>query len=220
MSLLTANDIPVARAEIAIPRVGRGAASVILASERGPASGEAVTLLSQDGQTMRYTCVTGQRASGWWHMGLVAGAGKLNKSLPNRYYEGIPAATVARDILNEAGETPGPIDLPGTLTRYVRRAAPAYQQLAALLAGYDRAWRILPDGSIWIGQDSGATAGPVSVSEAYPSDRRYVLGLDLTLTPGVVVRGILDGQEATLGRVERIRHCVGPRLRTEVYCAN
>ena len=219
MSLLSANDIPVARAEISIPRVGRGVADMVLASGSGPSPGEPVVLRWQDGYEMRYTCLAAQRWRGWWHMRLVAGTGRLNKLLPNRYYEGIAAETVARDILNEAGERLGKIDLPGVLTRYVRRAGPAYQQLAALLSGYPRMWRVLPDGGVWIGEDAGGSSEPVAITEVSPAERKYTIELSPGLLPGVVLRGIVDGVTIDLGTVERVRHIVGPQLRTEVWSA-
>ncbi|MDW8269354.1 MAG: hypothetical protein RMN24_09325 [Anaerolineae bacterium] len=220
MSLLTANGIPVAEAYLSLPRVGRGVASVILGRDTGPSGGESVTLEWQDGTTLACTCVVGQKAQGWWQMGLVLGAGKLSRGLPSRYYEGIPAATVAKDIVSEAGEKAGQIDLPGTLTRYVRREGPAYQQLSALLAGTDRAWRIQPDGKVWIGLDGYPQEGPVDVVKAHPQTRRYTLGLSPDLQPGVSLLGRLDGEERPLGKVDRVAHRVGKELRTEVWCAD
>lgn len=220
MSLLTANGIPVAEAYLSLPRVGRGVASVILGRGTGPSGGESVTLEWQDGTTLACTCVVGQKAQGWWQMGLVLGAGKLSRGLPSRYYEGIPAATVAKDIVSEAGEKAGQIDLPGTLTRYVRRAAPAYEQLSALLAGSGRAWRVGMDGRVWIGVDDYPQEGPVEVVRAYPEVQRYTLGLSPSLLPGVTLSGHVDGEERALGRVERVAHRVGKQLRTEVWCAN
>lgn len=220
MSLLAANGIPVAEAYLSLPRVGRGVASVILGRDTGPSGGESVTLEWQDGTTLACTCVIGQKAQGWWQMGLVLGAGKLSRELLSRYYEGIPAATVAKDIVSEAGENAGQIDLPGTLTRYVRRAAPAYEQLSALLAGSGRAWRVGMDGRVWIGVDNYPREGPVEVVRAHPEAQRYTLGLSPSLLPGVTLSGRVDGVERVLGRVERVAHRVGKELRTEVWCAN
>jgi hypothetical protein len=166
------------------------------------------------------TCVFGQRARGWWRMRCEMGAGRMAKNLPSRYYEGIPAATVARDLLTEAGEAIESIDLPGTLPRYVRRAAPAHEQLAALLAGTGRIWRVMPNGKIWIGVDSFPSKGPLEVVRAYPEAQRYTLNLTPELLPGVRLTGYIDGVEQPLGRVERVVHRVGERLHTEVWCAN
>lgn len=218
MSLLTANDIPVIDAHISLSRVGRGAASLALASSAGPAPGESVILQFGSGQQMRCTCVMGQRVMGRWHAAAVFGSGKLHNINSSRYYEGIPAATVARDILNECGETPGQIDLPGTLTRYVRQSAPAYQQLAALLDGTNRYWRVQDDGSVWIGVDAYPNVGPVNVLDANPAASRYLLRLNLEVRPGTALIGVLDGLEWPLGNVERVAHWIGRTLRTEVWC--
>jgi len=220
MSLLTANSIPVADAYISIPRVGRGVADLLLGRDTGPSAGESVTLEWQDGERLTMTCVFGQRARGWWRMRCEMGAGRMAKNLPSRYYEGIPAATVARDLLTEAGEAIESIDLPGILTRYVRRAAPAYEQLAALLADTGRIWRIMPNGKIWIGVDSFPSKGPLEVVRAYPEAQRYTLNLTPELLPGVKLTGYIDGEEQPLGRVERVAHRVGEQLHTEVWCAH
>jgi len=220
MSLLNANGIPVAEAYLSLPRVGRGVGSLVLGDSEGPAPGEAVTLKWESGETLACTCVVAQKVRGWWSLSIALGAGKLSRVLPSRYYEGIPAATVAKDLLGEAGEAIGEIDLPGTLTRYVRREGPAYQQLSALLAGTDRAWRIQPDGKVWIGLDGYPQEGPVDVVKAHPQTRRYTLGLSPDLQPGVSLLGRLDGEERPLGKVDRVAHRVGKELRTEVWCAD
>ena len=220
MSLLTANGIPVAEAYLSLPRVGRGVGSLVLGDSEGPAPGAAVTLKWESGETLACTCVVAQKVRGWWSLSIVLGAGRLSRVLPSRYYEGIPAATVARDILSEAGEAIGEIDLPGILTRYVRREGAAYQQLSALLAGTDRTWRIRPNGKVWIGLDSYPQEGPVEVVRAHSEAQRYTLGLSPSLLPGVTLSGHVDGEERPLGRVERVAHRVGKQLRTEVWCAN
>jgi len=220
MSLLTANSIPVADAYISIPRVGRGVADLLLERDTGPSAGESVTLEWQDGEQLTMTCVFGQRARGWWRIRCVMGAGRMAKNLPGRYYEDIPTATVARDLLTEAGEAIESVDLPGILTRYVRRAAPAHEQLVALLADTGRIWRVMPNGKVWIGVDEFPSQGPLEVVRAYPEAQRYTLNLTPKLLPGVSLTGYIDGEERDLGRVERVVHRVEQHLHTEVWCAN
>lgn len=221
MSLLNANGVPVSQAYISLPRVGRGVADLVLVSDSGPRTGDAVELVWQTGEKFRMACVFAERSRGWWRMRCEMGAGGLGRVLPSRYYEGIPAATVARDILTEAGEKPGDIDLPGVLPRYVRRAAPAYQQLAALLEGTGRIWRVTPEGEVWIGVDTFPPTQPYEVLQARREMRAYVLGLAPELLPGLALRGYVDRQDEpeALGRVDRVVHRVGRELRTEVWCA-
>lgn len=223
MSLLTANGLPVSQAYISLPRVGRGVADLVLVpgDKTPPRAGALVTLTWQEGQphTFVMTCVSAERSRGWWRMRCEMGAGGLGRILPSRYYEGIPAATVVRDILTEAKEKPGDIDLSGILPRYVRREGPAYQQLAALLAGTDRIWRVTPGGEVWVGVDTFPPTRPYEVLQARREVRAYVLGLTTELLPGVTLWGYVDKQDEPeeLGRVERVVHRVGRELRTEVW---
>lgn len=225
MSLLTANGIPVSQAYISLPRVGRGVADLVLVpgDKTPPRVGGSVTLTWQEGRlhTLVMTCVSAERSRGWWRMRCEMGAGGLGRTLPSRYYEGIPAATVARDILTEAKEKPGGIDLPGVLPRYVRREAPAYQQLAALLVGTGRVWRITPKGEVWIGVDTFPPTQPYEVLQARREIRVYLLGLVPELLPGLTLQGYVGQDEPEeLGRVERVVHRVGRELRTEVWCGD
>lgn len=220
MSLLTANSIPVASAYISIPRVGRAVGDFILAGETGPGVGDKLTLTWEEGIKYVFTVSAGHQNRGFWRIRAEMGAGKMARNLPSRYYEGIPAATVARDIIVEAGETPGDIDLPGTLLRYVRRAAPAYEQLAALLAETGRYWRIEPDGTVKIGVDTYPKTKPLQIVNAHPAAQRYQLALTPELWPGFFLIGIVDGDEMPLGKIERVTHQITNELRTEVWCAS
>lgn len=216
MSLLRANDTPVAEARLSLPRSGRGVGWALLASREGPGEGEPVTLAFQDGTEFAGTVTGAGLERGWWRVSLVLGANGLDKTLPSRYYQGIPASTVAKDILRECGEKAGPIDLPGTLDRYVRIRAPAYVQLGNLLDTFDRTWRIRPDGTVWIGVDDYAKAPPVTVVQARPEDGYYQVELTPGFEPG---RTLVDREGKPLGKIERVVHVIGKSLYTEVYCA-
>ncbi|AZF88276.1 hypothetical protein [Meiothermus phage MMP17] len=221
MSLLTANKTPVVSAYISIPRIGRGIGDLIVDREFGLEAGDKITLAWEDGTQYECTVAVGHSDRGRWRMRVEMGAGRMARNLPSRYYEGIPAATVARDIIVEAGETPGDIDLPGTLLRYVRRAAPAYEQLAALLADTGRYWRIEPDGKVKIGIDSYPNTAPIPIINAYPPARRYQLPLTPSLQTGVSLVGLVDDDIMPLGKVERVAHQVSARwIATEVWCGN
>ncbi|MCX7802282.1 MAG: hypothetical protein N2313_04590 [Meiothermus ruber] len=220
MSLLEANGIPVIEASLSLPRVGRGVGFLSLAAPQGPRSGEPVRLRWQDGTEWFCTALRSGLERGSWRLEAVCGAGGLGRVLSRRYYQGIPAATVAKDILTEAGEEPGEIDLPGTFTHYVRPIGTAWELLMALLAGTNRTWRVDLDGRVWIGVDSYPPQGPVPVVRARPEARHYTLPLSPELQPGTTLRGVVGGVEQNLGKIERVTHWVGRELRTEVWCAD
>lgn len=222
MPVLNANSHPVSSGRISFPRSGRAVATLLLAvpaEDKPVLRFDPVTLLFEDGTTLETTCLDGGSNGAWWDVRLVGGAGKLDKVVPKRFYQGIPASTVAGDILRDCGEAAGTVDLPGTLNYWARLEQPAWQALGHLLKGFQGyAWRVGLDGRVNIGAEKWPEySGIPDVLEADPAARRYVLGLAPDLAPGVSLKGILAGQQAALGNVERVLHRMEDKLRTEVW---
>lgn len=218
MSFLFANDIPVSSGIITIPRIGRPLAELRL-GEEALEIGEAVTLRFEDGTTYRTTVRRGGPSAGITEVFLVGGYDGLSKILPPKDYEGVPAALVVRDLLTEAGEQPGELDLPTVFVRWARRGGTAAEALKAVMARLpDRVWRVLPDGTTWAGAEAWPQ-GPEGavVADAAPQRGWFSLLPMPALRPGVVLRGLWDGQVRELGRVERVIHQIGAKLRTAVY---
>ncbi|AWR86257.1 hypothetical protein [Meiothermus taiwanensis] len=219
MSYLTANGIPVSSGVVTIPRIGRPLAELRLGEEVPLAPGEAVILRFEDGTTYRTTARRGGPSAGITEVFLVGGYDGLSKILPPKDYEGVPASLVVRDLLTEAGEQPGELDLPTVFVRWARRGGTAAEALKAVMARLpDRAWRVLPDGTTWAGAEPWPQ-GPEGavVSEAAPQRGWFSLLPTPALRPGVVLKGLWDGQVRELGRVERVIHQIGAKLRTAIY---
>lgn len=219
MSYLTANNIPVSSGLMTIPRIGRPLAELRLGEAAELAPGEAVTLRFEDGSTYRTTVRRSGPSAGATEVFLVGGYDGLSSILPPKDYQGVPASLVVRDLLTEAGEQPGELDLPTVFVRWIRRGGPASEALKAVMERLpERAWRILPDGTTWAGTEPWPQ-GPEGavVAEAAPQRGWFSLLPMPALRPGIVLKGLWEGQVRDIGRVERVIHQIGAKLRTAVY---
>lgn len=218
---LTANGQPVAEAVISYPRSGRIVGTVKLGVTASTIKrGDAVTLKWQTNVEFKTTCTDGGSDGAFWRLKLVGGKGKLHNIVPVQYYQGIQAATIAKDLLREVGEEAGDIDLPEVLPRWVRQQRSAWVELQTLLQKFeDRVYRILLDGRVWIGKETWSKYGfAPTVLKADPSLNRYVLPIAPSLVPGMTLEGVLAGTKiAELGKVGRVIHRVSHNLRTEAW---
>jgi hypothetical protein len=219
MSYLKLDQSDVSSGIVTIPRTGRPTAELLLATDQVPAPGKRVYLRFEDGTTYHMTVRASGPRNGFAEVLLVGGADGLGRLLPPKDYQGVPASLVVRDLFNEAGEIPGDIDLPTVFVRWQRMAGPAYSALAQVMARLpDKNWRVLPDGTVWAGKETWP-AGPTGavVAESAPVRGWYALLPLPALQPGVMLEALVEGQTRALGRVERVIHQIGARLRTAVY---
>lgn len=216
MAYAALDDLPVGRGVLILPRQGRGHAVLTLATPTsGPGVGDAVQL-DLDGQPFSLTVTAAGSFRGAWQVRAVLGNDKLGVLVPAKFYQSIPRATIIRDLLTTAGETPGSIDLPGTATQYVRRAGPAREALAAALSGQDRAWRFQPGGSLDVLPDASTPyGGDATVVGEDPAGRTVDLLPLVDLLPGHALT-LSSGAEVV---VERVVQHIGARLVTEVHHA-
>ena len=211
--ILTANSRMVLQARISMPRTGAWTADLTVAG--GDALTGAVDLVYGDEFSVAW------RGTVWQGGGyvdttmvrIVGGAGGLSKPLPPKFYRNAPASIVVGDLLRECGETLSPTS--GDLTKNLQwwqrgRATTAGEELEQLVGDLGMAWRVLQDGTVWIGRDTYPVQTLVhQVLEEYPDEGRVVIGSDLpTLLPATT----FDGQ-----RVARVTHTVDDvALRTDV----
>jgi hypothetical protein len=90
---------------------------------------------------------------------VVGGAGGFGRSVGPRAYQGVPLRLPVSDLLAEVGERLSPSADAGVLgqflSKWTRMGGQAGQAFTAMLtAAASPAWRVLRDGSIWIGQES------------------------------------------------------------------
>lgn len=156
---------------------------------------------------------------------VVGGAGGLSAELPARSYEspqGVKASTVIGDILRECGETLSETADAATLAKKVARwhrsggddtgSAIASHSLTRFLDRLGADWRVLADGTIWVGETEweAATVTHVLEDEDWANGFITIAPESPSLTPGVT---FLDQ------RIEQVVHRVGQEgeLRTEAH---
>jgi hypothetical protein len=159
VSAVTVNGLPAISAELTVPRVGVWYADVSLVR-----SGEATTLagvvtLEVGNTTWMGTVRRAGENRGIITARIVGGADGLMKEVPARAYQGVPVRLPIEELLSEVGEVISPTSdatiLSAVLQQWSRSAGGAGSALRALLeiAGAST-WRVLPDGTLWIGSES------------------------------------------------------------------
>jgi hypothetical protein len=155
----TLNGKSIISCDLSEPQAGVWTAVVDVDSEE-PIAG-AVTLVI-DGVTWKGTVSKGDYHAGRVHMQIVGGAGKLATMLDTKHYRGGTLGSVVNDLMREAGET-----LSGTTDPRVRSHAvsrwsrPRGKASVALKQVSDElglVWRVLRDGTVWLGSDEWAEA--------------------------------------------------------------
>lgn len=160
----TVNGLRLLVARITEPRIGAWTADI---EHDGSEALSGTVKLSLDGETWTGTVDTlpdGAAASkveaGRVKSRIVGGGGGLSKELPARSYSNpsgaLTLATILTDILREAGETlSSTAETPGTaLTNWVRGVGTAAAALKAVTAKAGLSWRILRDGTLWVGTET------------------------------------------------------------------
>lgn len=137
------------------PRIGVWTAVVDVDSEEAISGKVTLTI---DGISWVGTVVKGDVYAGRAHVQVVGGAGKLAKLLDAKYYRGVSLGSVVADLMRETGET-----LSSTTDQRVRghivsrwsrpkgKASVTLEQVADELG---LVWRILRDGTVWIGSET------------------------------------------------------------------
>ncbi len=150
---------------------------------------------------------------------IVGGRADHAKLLPASMYDyQLPVSLVLSKILQDAGERQSPtiaaVQLTRTLARYVRRAGTLGDQLDQLVDTLGAVWRVLLDGSVWIGVDTWTAAAPFDhvLSEGWaPSSGAVpILPEALGLLPGQLYTGPGGGGPRVSIRVGDIAYGITP----------
>lgn len=186
--MLSINNTPVLSAAITMPRVGVWMADVEIDADTAPTG--TVTLSSDAGPSWRGTVIDGAVSLGTWRGRLVGGAGGLRRDLPALAYQNPNLGDVLADALRESGETlsPAASSLASTRTALWHRiAGPAARTVAAVAATQTWPWRVLDDGSVWMGVETfdAADVADIDVLGVDTIEQRYQLGGEVfALRPG------------------------------------
>lgn len=205
---LSLNGKPVLRARILAPRVGAWVADVEVDTDEDLIGAQDLAI---DGVTLRGAVHRGGVAYQRWTGRLVGGsAGLPGPVAPVSQYT-TTLATALADVLREAGETLSATsgDLSASVTRWHRAAGTAANAVADVARAAGMAWRVLFDGTVWLGVETwpAATTTGVELLDHRPEVGRLELGGD-----AAALLGILPGQTLTLdgvtARVGCIEHTV------------
>jgi hypothetical protein len=162
-ALLNGRDV--ISATLTVPRSGAWRLDALVDAESSAGLTGAVTLSFAGGTSIWKGWVfRGGESFGRVELQVVGGAGGLARQLPGKSYRNTTARVVATDILSAAGETlslaisPALLALP--LAAWTRTKGSASTQLLALLGAFGDGvtWRVLADGSVWLGAESWVPA--------------------------------------------------------------
>ena len=188
----TLNGKSIISCELSEPLAGIWTAVVDVDSEE-PIAG-AVTIVI-DGVTWQGTVSKGDYHGGRVHMQVVGGAGKLATVLETKHYRGGTLGSVVSDLMRETGEKLSPTTDPRVSSHAVSRwSRPRGKASVALKQVSDEmglVWRVLRDGTVWIGSDEWAEAKAAhdEIDKAPGRDALLIAPESPTIGPGVTFAG-------------------------------
>ena len=210
----------VARGTITLPRVGNWIANLTVNAD-GPATGAAVATL--DGVDMPAHIQKAEMVAGMLEVRLVGGNGGLGKPARPNHYKGATVRHTFMDLEQDVGEVPAlkasdtaVLDQP--LKAWTSLAVPTGELLQALadtateLMGQDVSWRVLYDGTVWLGTETWpACPADVRILDIDGANSSQLLGTDAL--------GIWPGTTIGSRRIDSVVHQVGGQNRSTVYWA-
>jgi hypothetical protein len=233
--MILCNDIPIIRGALHQPRVGEWSADLLVDSDQIPTG---FVTLSADGGTwsLKGTAFRLGVFVGTVSLRVVGGAAGLSpppagqgKILPAKQYRGVTLRNILRDLCAATGETLSADSATSPLGQLVqswtRMPGSGKSALRVLLDQYGLDWRILSDGTLWVGTDSwpDAPAHEFNVLGRAFAEGRIQIGYDRPfLMPGTVLTlplSAVGGNAATQRQnVEYLDTDILPgSLRSEVY---
>lgn len=154
---ITLDGQPVLSLDLSRPREGVWWADVMLDTETAPRAGAVV--LSVEGVDLVCTVAGGGVELARWRGRVVGGAAPLASILGPASFADCTLRDVLTETLREAGATLASTsgDLSAVVARWARAAGPARAAVAdvARAAGYT--WRVLRDGTVWVGTETWPT---------------------------------------------------------------
>lgn len=225
MSLVSANNVGVIEGTITMPLVGVWVADLVLdqIDGLGFSAGTQVTIASGDFQLVGVVAPnrTGDFLDAMHVRVLGGGGGMAKTATPKSYAQ--PGAYV-RDVLNglcaTGGETlSSTVDATFTatnLTAWSVLEMPISQALQLLIDFVSPGlnWRILADGTLWVGSESWpSSSAAYDLLTQDPTHGQYDLGVESpVIVPGVSLDGV--------GNVDRVEHRISSdSIRTHVWTA-
>lgn len=194
MSTVSFNGRTVVRGRLFLKLTGNWSARLdSIDCDAVPAEGSACTLVWL-GTLLRGYVVRSGESEGVFSAYVAGGAGGLAQDLPALGYANtVQVAEILRAILTASGEQLSTsAQVVGTVPCWPRFAGAAAAQIDALALAVGVNWRVLPDGSIWWGQESwpAGPAGDYQVERRHPARNCWQIRADaLVALPGRTLAG-------------------------------
>lgn len=221
MALATLNDLGVIRGAIHMPLLGAWTADLVVDGSTDITG--AVTLALAGGLTMQGFAARSGAFLETEYVRVIGGAGGLQKQARIQHYRQTSVRGVVGDLMRTSGErlsvTADPTTLGLQLLAWTQRAQLVGAALTSIVG--DRmnagatAWRVLPDGSIWLGAETWPDAGLIAPADyqelvALPSEGWVEFGFEV---PRIAPGTSLDGR-----RVAFVEHTIsGEAVRTKAW---
>lgn len=199
MSVATANGAPIESMRLVLPPRGVWTAELAVDAEAPPAAGDEVVIELEGARFTGTATLPGVDGNGKVTVAVSGGAAKLTTILPPKNFGPTTVETVLRELLATAGEHGAATISTATRTRPLSRWGRTRQSgksaLNALADEIGATWRVLDDGTVWIGTDTGEDAGleeraDYDVVEERAEKDVLDLALEtLALRPGQTFRG-------------------------------
>lgn len=200
--MLTVDEHPVLTLDLSLKKIGNWVLDVQVDADEA-LSGD-VVLADAEGNEFKGTVYRSNLHVGRVWARILGGKGKVGTlELDAAHYQSATGRFIAEDIISRAGETidPNSAPLTTTLDYWSHDKGTAQRALTSLVERLGVAWRVLPNGNVWLGTDGSDEVVLPSVLELDRDGIRGTveLGLDgLDLLPGEVFGG---------ERIQRILYC-------------
>jgi hypothetical protein len=216
MSHTRLDNIAVISGTVTMPRLGVWQADLVLDASEAPTG--RVTLAVGAKLSISGVVQSSGVFAGAVRVRVVGGAGGLGRELTPRWYVGAPLRLPLLDVLEEAGERLSPASDDATLSAVLdptwgRTQGSAAAALGNLVEVAGASWRVLSDGSVWVGPETwpeaAAMADLVTLEDHGADGRLVVVSEAPTVLPGQTLGG---------RRVSYVQHTIAPdKIRSELW---
>jgi len=221
MALASVNGIDVVSATIRMPLIGAWSTDVVVDTAAGVSG--ACTLALDGGLTLvGFAARTGVFLETSYVRITGGPAGGLGKPARIQHYRGTTVRGIIGELMRTSGETlsatADPAILALQLTAWTQQRQTVRQALSSLIedrrVGAGVSWRVLPDGTVWIGTETWPDAGLTAPDDyqelvELPSEGWVDLGSEVPrIAPGVSLEG---------RRIGYVEHRIAETVRTRAW---
>lgn len=192
MTFATANGEPVQSMDLELAARGAWRATLLVATDDAPAAGSRVVIEAPGGRFVGTARRAGADQGGQVSMLVVGGADRLTTIVEPASFRDTPVRDLVAGILDPLGEVLSARSDQAVLGRVLpswpRTRIRAADALSMLVEDAEPAatWRVLDDGTVWLGIDAGEAVSPEhTVTHDAPEEGLLELAVeDLSLRPG------------------------------------